>query len=140
MRRIKLLSMCAGAMAIASVAAGCSSSGQAERATSEVARDGASVAEQAGDAVKDAGSAVGEAVLEGGRAADAAVETMDVKTALMADSRIDAGGINVDTDHITKTVTLKGRVSSAAQRVVAEEIAVKKAVGYRVENTLTIGR
>ena len=45
-----------------------------------------------------------------GRAADAAVETMDVKAALMADSRVDAGGINVDTDHETKTVILKGRV------------------------------
>ena len=63
---------------------------------------------------------------------------MDVKTALFADSRIDSGGINVDTDHVTKTVTLKGHVPTAAQKTVAEEIAVKKAVGYRVENKRTI--
>ena len=40
---------------------------------------------------------------------------------------------------MTKTVTLKGHVPTAAQKTVAEEIAVKKAVGYRVENKLTIG-
>ena len=137
MRPIKLLSVWAGAVAIASVAAGCN--GQAERTSSEAVRDGSSVAGQASDAVKDAGSAVGDAVLNGGRAADAAVETLDVKTALVADSRIDAGDINVDTDHIAKTVTLKGHVPTAAQKTFAEEIAVKKAVGYRVENKLTVG-
>ena len=136
MRHIKWLSAWAGAVAIASVAAGCN--GQAERTTSEAARDVSSVAGQAGDAVKDAGRAVGDAVRSGGRAADAAIETLDVKMALMADSRIDAGDINVDTDHNAKTVTLRGHVPSAAQKALAEEIAVKKAVGYRVENQLTI--
>jgi osmotically-inducible protein OsmY len=136
MRRMKWVSVWIGTVAIASVAAGCS--GQAERTGSEAVRDGRSVANQTGDAVKDAGSAVGDAVLNGGRAADAAVETLDVKTALMADSRIDAGDINVDTDHVTKTVTLKGHVPNAAQRTFAEEVAVKKAIGYRVENELTI--
>ena len=33
---------------------------------------------------------------------------MDVKAALMADSRVDAGDINVDTDHKKKTVVFKG--------------------------------
>lgn len=136
MRRMKLVSVWTGAVAIAAVAAGCS--GQAERTDSEAVREGSSVAGQASDAVKDAGSAVGDAVLNGGRAADAAVETLDVKTALLADSRIDSGGIDVDTDHRAKTVTLKGHVPNAAQRTFAEEIAVKKAVGYHVENKLTI--
>jgi osmotically-inducible protein OsmY len=136
MRRMKLLSVWTGAVAIAAVAAGCS--GQAGRTDSETTRDSTRTGE-ARDAVKDAGRAVGDAVLDGGRAADAAVETMDVKTALIADSRIDTGGINVDTDHVTKTVTLKGHVPNAAQRTFAEQIAVKKAVGYRVENKLTIG-
>ncbi len=76
--------------------------------------------------------------MNGGKAADAALETLDVKTALMGDSRIDAGGINVDTDHVAKTVTLKGHVPNAAQKALAEELAVKKAVGYRVANKLTI--
>jgi len=136
MKRMKLVSVWTGAVAIAAVAAGCS--GQAGRTDSKAARDNTSVAGQASDGVKDAGSTVGDAVLDGGRAADAAVETMDVKSALIADSRIDTGGINVDTDHVTKTVTLNGHVPNAAQKRFAEEIAVKKAVGYRVENKLTI--
>lgn len=133
---MKRITLWAGTVAIASVAAGCI--GQTDRTTAEAVRDGSSVAAQAGDAAKDAGSAVGDAVANGGRAADAAVETLAVKTALIADSRVDAGDINVDTDHITKTVTLKGHVPNAAQKAFAEEIAVKKAVGYRVENKLTI--
>jgi osmotically-inducible protein OsmY len=132
----KWVSVWTGAVAVASVVAGCG--GQAEGTASEAARDASSIAGQATDAVRDAGSAVGDAVLNGGRAADAAVETLDVKTALLADSRIDAGGINVATDHVAKTVTLNGHVPNAAQKTFAEEIAVKQAVGYRVENKLTI--
>ena len=137
MRRMKFVGVWAGAVAMAVVVAGCS--GQAGRTDSDAARDGTGVVGQTSDAVKDTGNAVGDAVLEGGKAADAAVETMDVKTALIADSRIESGGINVDTDHVAKTVTLKGHVPTAAQKTFAEEIAVKKAVGYRVENKLTIG-
>ena len=68
------------------------------------------------------------------------VETMDVKVALSLDKRVDASNINVDSDHITKTVTLKGRVPTAEQKTVAGQIAVAKAVGYQVRNELTIGR
>lgn len=136
MNRLKVLSVWAATVAIATVVVGCSE--LAERTASDAMRDGSNAAERAGDAAKDAGTAVGDAVLNGGRAADAAMETMDVKTALMADSRIDSGDINVDTDHIAKTVTLKGHVPTAAQKAFAEEIAVKKAVGYRVDNRLTV--
>lgn len=89
---------------------------------------------------ENAASAAGNAVANGGRAADAAVETMDVKVALTADKRVDAGDINVDSDHVTKTVTLKGRVPTADQKVLAGQIAVAKAVGYQVRNELTVGR
>jgi len=130
------LSAWVGAVAIVSIAAGCG--GQADRRTSETERDGRNMAGQAGEGMRDAGSAVGGAVMEGGRAADAAVETLDVKTALMADSRIDSGDINVDTDHTTRTVTLNGHVPSAAQKAFAEEIAIAKATGYRVENKLPV--
>ena len=136
MRRIKKLSGLAGAVAITAVAAGCS--GQADRTTSDTVRDGSNAVGQAGDAVTDAAGTVGDAILDGGRAAEAAVETLDVKTALMADSRIDAGDINVDTDHVARTVTLKGQVPSESQKAFAEEIAVREAVGYRVQNELTI--
>ena len=106
---------------------------RAGSATAEAARD-------AGGAVRDAARATGDAVMAGGKAADAAVETMDVKVALTADSRVDASNINVDSDHITKTVTLKGRVPTAAQKTLAEDIAKAKATGYTVRNMLTVGK
>jgi osmotically-inducible protein OsmY len=107
-------------------------SDRAEDRAADTARD-------TGRAASDATRSAGDAVANAGRAADAAVETMDVKAALMADSRVDASGINVDTDHQTKTVVLKGRVPTAAQKTLAEQIAVEKAVGYRVQNDLTVG-
>jgi hypothetical protein len=83
--------------------------------------------------------AAAEAVREGGRAGDAAMETFDVKAALMRDTRVDAGDINVDTNHQTKTVVLKGRVPTAEQKTIAGEIATTQATGYRVQNDLTVG-
>ncbi len=97
-------------------------------------------ADQAGQKAEQAADATGNAVANGGRAADAAVETLDVKTALTLDKRVDASNINVDSDHVTKTVTLKGHVPTAEQKTVAGQIAVAKAVGYQVRNELTIGR
>ncbi len=88
----------------------------------------------------NAADATGNAVTRGGQAADAAVQTMDVKTALMADTRVDSGNINVDSDHITKTVTLKGHVPTTEQKTLAGQIATSKADGYQVRNELTIGR
>ena len=79
------------------------------------------------DAARDAGSAV-----------KAAVETVDVKSALMADRTVDASHINVDTFHETKTVVLKGSVKSATQRDEAARIAAAEAPGYRVDNQLKV--
>lgn len=103
----------------------------AGRAASDAARD-------AGNAASGAARSAGDALGNAGRAADAAVETMDVKAALMADSRVDASDINVDTLHETKTVVLKGRVATAAQKTIAEQIAAERAKGYRVQNELTV--
>jgi len=90
------------------------------------------------DAVGTAGNKVGDAASSAGRATDAAVQTMEVKSALMADKRVDASDINVDTDGATKTVTLKGHVPSASQKSIAERIARDKAEGYRVKNDLMV--
>ncbi len=68
----------------------------------------------------------------------AGVETMDVKAALIADGRVDAGNINVDTSASTKTVVLKGSVPTAEQRTVAEAIAREQAKGYVITNNLTV--
>jgi len=66
------------------------------------------------------------------------VETIDVKTALMADRTVDASHINVDTFHETKTVVLKGSVKTATQRDEAARIAAAEAPGYRIDNQLQI--
>lgn len=68
----------------------------------------------------------------------AGAETFDVKAALIADGRVDAGNINVDTVASTRTVVLKGSVPSAEQKAAAERIAREQAKGYNVVNQLTI--
>jgi osmotically-inducible protein OsmY len=68
----------------------------------------------------------------------AATNTVDVKSALIADGRVDASGINVDTSSNTKTVVLKGSVPTAQQKATAEAIARDKAEGYTISNQLTV--
>ena len=79
-----------------------------------------------------------EAARSAGSATAAAIETIDVKSALMADRTVDASHINVDTIHETKTVVLKGSVKTATQRDEAARIAAAEAPGYRVDNQLTV--
>jgi len=112
----------------------------AAQATAETKDKAERVGDRAAEAAREASDKVGGVLENAGRAGDAAMETFDVKAALMADRRVDASGINVDTDHVTKTVVLKGHVPTTAQRTAAEEIAKIKAVGYRVDNQLTIGK
>jgi osmotically-inducible protein OsmY len=68
----------------------------------------------------------------------AAANTVDVKSALIADGRVDASNINVDTSASTKTVVLKGTVPNAQQRTTAEAIARDNAEGYTITNQLTV--
>ena len=149
MTRMGTIVRIASAVAAVAITAACSD--RAERKVDSAATATATAAEKAGSAVataaKDVGTAAadavratGNAVLEGGKAADAAVETMDVKVALTADSRVDASNINVDSDHVTKTVTLNGRVPTQAQKTLAGDIAKAKATGYVVRNLLTVAR
>jgi predicted small secreted protein len=90
------------------------------------------------EAAREAGAETREAAREAGSAARAAIETIDVKSALMADRTVDASKINVDTFHETKTVVLKGSVKTATQRDEAARIAAAEAPGYRIDNQLTI--
>jgi hypothetical protein len=91
---------------------------------------------------KDKADAAGDKAKEAGRdaidAVKGAVETIDVKSALMADRTVDASHINVDTFHETKTVVLKGSVKTATQRDEAARIAAAEASGYRVDNQLAV--
>ncbi len=90
------------------------------------------------DAAADASAATRDAAASAGGAIAAAVETIDVKSALMADRTVDASHINVDTFHETKTVVLKGSVKTATQRDEAARIAAAEATGYRIDNQLTV--
>ncbi len=92
------------------------------------------------EAAKDAGAAVKDVISDAGKAGAAAAQTFDVKSALTADSRVDASNINVDTNQVTKTVVLTGHVPTAAQKAIAEEIATSRASSYHVRNELTVRR
>jgi BON domain-containing protein len=94
---------------------------------------------EAGKAADKASGATADAAQRAAEAAQAGTQTMSVKTALLADKRVTATGINVDTDTATRTVTLKGHVPSEEQKAVAEQIASKHSTGYHVKNELTVG-
>ena len=67
-----------------------------------------------------------------------AAETVDVKTAIIADKTIDSGAIDVDTYQDKKLVVLRGSVPTEAQKQRAEQIAKDNAKGYTVENRLVV--
>ena len=66
------------------------------------------------------------------------IETVDVKSAIIADKTIDSGAIDVDTNQDAKTVVLRGTVPTEAQKQKAEEIARKNATGYKIDNRLVV--
>jgi predicted small secreted protein len=66
------------------------------------------------------------------------LETVDVKSAIIADKTIDSGAIDVDTFQDKKLVVLRGSVPTEAQKARAEEIARKNATGYKVDNRLAV--
>jgi predicted small secreted protein len=66
------------------------------------------------------------------------LETVDVKTAIIADKTIDSGAIDVDTYQDKKVVVLRGSVPSAEQKARAEQIARDNAKGYTVDNRLAV--
>src|ERR671913_148806 len=66
------------------------------------------------------------------------LETVDVKSAIIADKTIDSGAIDVDTFQDKKLVVLRGSVPSEAQKARAEQIAGANAKGYTVENKLAV--
>ena len=97
----------------------------------EVGQDVRRAAERAAGAAAQASEELAER-------ASAATQTVDVKSALMADPAVDATRIDVDTDYRTKTVTLKGYVPTDAEKSAAEAIARAKAEGYTIVNSLVV--
>jgi len=92
-----------------------------------VKKDADKAADKTANAASDATTAMG-----------GAMKTGEVKTAIIADSRVHATDINVDTDETAKTVTLKGSVKSESEKTIAGQIAAAKATGYSIVNALMI--
>ena len=113
-------------------ASACSKTGDGMKKDADQAADKVAAASQ------DAGNKMAGSTDSVGASVGGAMNTADVKTALLADSRISATDINVDSDNANKTLTLKGTVPSKAQIAIAEEIAKGKAPEYRVMNMLTV--
>jgi colicin import membrane protein len=106
---------------------------RADSATDRAQERAASAADRAGDKVEGTAGRMGAQT-------DAAMQTMQVKSALVADNRVDASHIDVDTDAASKTVVLKGHVPTATQKSIAAGIARDKAEGYTIKNELTIAK
>jgi hypothetical protein len=66
------------------------------------------------------------------------LETIDVKSAILADDTIDADAIDVDTYQDKKVVVLRGSVPTQEQKTKAERIARENAKGYTVDNRLAV--
>ena len=66
------------------------------------------------------------------------IETVDVKSAIIADKTIDSGAIDVDTYQDKKLVVIRGSVPTAEQKTKAEAIARKHATGYTIDNRLVV--
>ena len=66
------------------------------------------------------------------------IETVDVKSALIADKTIDSGAIDVDTYQDKKVVVLRGSVPTEAQKQKAAMIAKDHAKSYTIDNQLAV--
>src|SRR5687768_12811419 len=66
------------------------------------------------------------------------LETLDVKSAIIADKTVDSGAIDVDTYQDKKLVVLRGSVPSLVQKQKAEQIARNNATGYTIDNQLAV--
>ncbi len=117
MRRVTVLS----AIAMLALSTGCSNTADGVKQDAEIA---AEKSEQAADAA--------------GTKMEGAMQTGEVKTALLADTRLGATDINVDTNEATKTVTLNGSVKTEFEKQLAGEVATSKATGYMIVNNLAI--
>lgn len=107
--------------AVLALTVGCSNTADGVKRDSEIAAD------RTADAASSTADAVG-----------GAFETASVKAAIIADERVGAGDINVDTDEPSKTVTLNGAVQTETQKRIAGEIATSKASGYTIVNNLAV--
>ena len=114
------------------VLAGCTAQQQAtventaEQAGNTMERAGNQVANTARPAIKEAKEDLSDSGI-----------TLKVKTALSASDKVDASGIDIDTEN--RVVYLKGVVPDAGQKTVAESLAKNTvAAGVKVVNQLQV--
>ena len=154
----RLLTLCLSTLLLAGCARNQSADGDEKAADDATTRSGQDDtledairrgARNAGDATANAvtdvkegaqraAEATSEALDEAGQRAAAAARTVDVKTALMADERVDASRINVDSEYGARIVHLRGAVESETEKRVAALIAVEKSPGWKVSNELIV--
>ena len=115
---------------------------QAEAETRDERAEAAAKARDLGDDVAHAAGRAANAAAQAGEElaerASAITETIDVKSALMADPSVDATRLDVDTNYRTRTVTLNGYVPTETEKDMAEVIAKAQAEGYAVVNNLIV--
>lgn len=152
MQNIRKMSALLGAGAVIFGLAGCGGK-DAENAVANNMEQTGNAAVKGVDAVGNGVAGAGEAVVNGAKdlgqaasnvavttekALDGATLTPQIKTAFGGNKALNGSTIDVDTDTTAKTVTLKGTVTSAAQKKLAETIAKQKATGFKVVNNLTM--
>ena len=114
------------------------------------------MASAAGNKMDDAGSAMSNGAMSAGNAVtngveatsgaiagagDAAIYTPKIKTALGAEAALKGSKIDVDTLGAKRTIALRGTVTSAAQKTMAEAVAKKNApADFKVDNQLKMGK
>lgn len=150
---MKALNITALALAIGFSIVGCSqaardqygAAGQdASQATKETGQAIATDAKKTGEAATEAATAAGtemkNAAANTKAASDNALETAKVKSALDTAAGLDTKNLDVDTDTVAKTITLKGSVPDDKQKAQAETVA-KGIAGaeFKVVNNLTVG-
>ncbi len=123
--------MLVAAVAVTSVTA-CGNTADGAKQDAKVA------AEKTSEAATTAANKTSDAMSNAGASVDAAMETGKIKSALLADTRVDAGDINVDTNKDTKTVSLNGTVPTKKMRALAGDVARDKAPGFKIVNNLAI--
>ena len=104
---------------------------EAKATARELGNDAAKAANRVADSAAEAGEELAER-------ASAIKETIDVKTALMADPSVDATRIDVDTDYRTRAITLNGYVPTHTERDMAEVIARGHAEGWKIVNNIAV--
>ena len=115
---------------------------QVEAETRDERAEAAAKARDLGDDVAHAAGRAANAAAQAGEElaerASAITETIDVKSALMADPSVDSTRLDVDTNYRTRTVTLNGYVPTETEKDMAEVIAKAQAEGYTVVNRLMV--